>query len=98
MKDCRGKHGNSEDDEEYPCVKVYTTINAPMEDVCEYLSNEQHMAEYNDLVVAHRDLEDITPHSKICWSQCPQILFIRPRDFVTYCPQGRHRCPSFHQN
>ena len=43
------------------------------------------MAEYNDLVIAYRDLEDVSPQGKICWSQCPQILFIKPRDFVTYC-------------
>ena len=43
------------------------------------------MKEYNDLVVKHKDLEDISPHSKICWGQCPQILFIKPRDFVTFC-------------
>ncbi len=60
-------------------------MNAPIEDVCDYLSQESHMEEYNDLVVAYRDLEDITPHSKITWSQCPQILFIKPRDFVTFC-------------
>jgi hypothetical protein len=30
-------------------------------------------------------LEEITPHSKICWAQSPQILFIKPRDFVTFC-------------
>jgi len=76
MKDSRGKYAKDEDIE-FPCLKVYTTIDAPIEDVCDYLSNENHMEEYNDLVVAHRDLEDITPHGKICWSQCPQILFIK---------------------
>ena len=43
------------------------------------------MKDYNDLVIKYRDLEDLSPHSKICWSQCPQILFIKPRDFVTFC-------------
>lgn len=84
MKDSRGKYAKN-DGAEFPCIKCFTTIDAPMEDVCDYLSNENHMEEYNDLVVAHRDLEDISPHGKICWSQCPQILFIKPRDFVTYC-------------
>lgn len=84
MKDSRGKHAKDED-EEFPCIKVYTTFDAPIENVCDYLSNANHMGEYNDLVVAHRDLEDITPHGKICWSLCPKILFIKPRDFVTYC-------------
>ena len=76
MKDSRGKYAKN-DGAEFPCIKCFTTIDAPMEDVCDYLSNENHMEEYNDLVVAHRDLEDISPHGKICWSQCPQILFIK---------------------
>lgn len=93
MKDSRGPHARPSNDDgssggnhdEFPCVKVFASIDAPIEDVCEYLSQESHMEEYNDLVIAHRDLEEVTPHSKICWSQCPQILFIKPRDFVTYC-------------
>lgn len=85
LKDSRGKHATLEENQEYPCIKCYTTLDAPIEEVCEYLSQEAHMPEYNDLVVAYRDLEDITPSSKITWSQCPQILFIKPRDFVTYC-------------
>lgn len=72
-------------DSEYPCIKCYGTLNAPIEDVCDYLSKESNMVEYNDLIVAYKDLENITPQSKICWSQCPQILFIKPRDFVTFC-------------
>jgi hypothetical protein len=76
MKDSRGEHAKDED-EEFPCIKVYTTFDAPIENVCDYLSNANHMGEYNDLVVAHRDLEDITPHGKICWSLCPKILFIK---------------------
>jgi len=86
MKDSRNESSkNANDETEYPCIKCYATINAPLENVCEYLSQECHMAEYNDLVVAYRDMESITPQSKICWSQCPQILFIKPRDFVTFC-------------
>ena len=49
------------------------------------IHDESKIIEYNDLVISHRDLEDITPYSKICWSQCPQILFIKSRDFCTYC-------------
>lgn len=85
MKDSRGKHSNPNNDQEFPCIKVFASINAPLEDVCDYLSQEEHMTDYNDLVIAHKDLENITPHSKICWSQCPPILFIKPRDFVTFC-------------
>lgn len=70
---------------EYPCIKCYATLNAPIDQVCDFLSKESNMPEYNDLVIAYRDLENITPQSKICWSQCPQILFIKPRDFVTFC-------------
>jgi hypothetical protein len=85
MKDSRGKHSNPNSDQEFPCIKVFASINSPIEDVCDYLSQEEHMSEYNDLVIAHKDLENITPHSKICWSQSPPILFIKPRDFVTFC-------------
>eukprot|EP00540_Astrosyne_radiata_P006952 CAMPEP_0116857338 /NCGR_PEP_ID=MMETSP0418-20121206/20488_1 /TAXON_ID=1158023 /ORGANISM="Astrosyne radiata, Strain 13vi08-1A" /LENGTH=459 /DNA_ID=CAMNT_0004490991 /DNA_START=13 /DNA_END=1392 /DNA_ORIENTATION=+ len=85
MKDSRGKHANPNDDNVYPCLKLYSTIDAPMEHVCSYLSDENRMQEYNDLVVKHRDLEDVSASSKICWGQTPQILFIKPRDFVTFC-------------
>jgi hypothetical protein len=35
------------------------------------------------LIIA--DLETISSSSKICWGQTPQILFLKPKDFVTYC-------------
>jgi len=85
MKDSRGEEASPNDEEEYPCIKVFATINAPLEDVCEYLSQEDHLPDYNDLVVKHRDVEEISPHSKITWGQTPKILFIQPRDFVTFC-------------
>jgi len=86
MKDSRGRFSKPDDDEkEYPCLKCFATINAPLDDVCTYLSQEIRIQEYNDLIEGNRDLEEITPHSKICWSQCPQILFVKPRDFVTFC-------------
>lgn len=85
LPDPRGKKTDPTDDKEYPCIRCYTTIDAPLEHVCQYLSDEEHMKDYNDLVIKHRDLEDVSPHSKICWGQCPQILFIKPRDFVTFC-------------
>uniref|UniRef100_A0A7S3PYH9 START domain-containing protein n=1 Tax=Chaetoceros debilis TaxID=122233 RepID=A0A7S3PYH9_9STRA len=88
LKDSRGNDASQVDedkDREYPCIKCYSTFDAPFEEVCEYLSQETHMSDYNHLVVDHRDLENITPHSKITWSQCPQILFVKPRDFVTFC-------------
>lgn len=85
MRDSRGSHANQRDEREYPCIKVYSTIDAPLDEVCVYLSQEKHVPEYNDIVVKHRDLEEIEPHSKICWGQTPKILFIKPRDLVTYC-------------
>lgn len=85
MTDSRGSQADPDDDKEYPCIKVYATIDAPIDDVCAYLAEEKRVGEYNDLVVQHRDLEEISSHSKICWGKCPQILFINPRDFVTFC-------------
>jgi len=84
LPDSRGTKA-SDPAKEYPCVKVHATISASMEDVCRYLSNPQHIAEYNDLVVEYSDLEEIAPHSKICYATCPQVLFIKPRSFVTFC-------------
>ena len=85
MKDSRGSHANPDDDREYPCIKCFSTIDAPLDIVCQYLSDERKMTEYNDLVVANKEVEEITPHSKICWGQTPAILFIQPRDFLTFC-------------
>jgi len=80
-----GNKNHRMDNREYPCIKVYSTIDAPLEDVCLYLSQEEHMEEYNDLIMAHKDVEEIAPHAKICWSQTPQILFVKPREFITFC-------------
>lgn len=85
MKDSRGDKADVNDSTEYPCIKCYSTIDAPLEDVCTYLSQESASSEYNDLVVKYKDVEDISPNAKICWSQSPQILFLKPRDFVTFC-------------
>jgi hypothetical protein len=85
MKDSRGSLANQEDNTEYPCIKVVTTIDAPIDTVCAYLSQESAFPEYNDVVTEYKDIEEITAHSKICWSQSPQILFLKPRDFVTFC-------------
>eukprot|EP00522_Entomoneis_paludosa_P002678 CAMPEP_0172472478 /NCGR_PEP_ID=MMETSP1065-20121228/68355_1 /TAXON_ID=265537 /ORGANISM="Amphiprora paludosa, Strain CCMP125" /LENGTH=560 /DNA_ID=CAMNT_0013230617 /DNA_START=114 /DNA_END=1796 /DNA_ORIENTATION=+ len=86
MKDPRGSgESNPNDDREYPCLKCAGTINAPIEVVCLYLSRERYLAEYNDLVETHKDLQEITPSSKVCLGQTPQILFIKPRSLITYC-------------
>ncbi len=85
MKDSRGEHASLSEDEEYPCLRVYATIDAPMEHVCAYMAQESRIKEYNDLIVSYKDLEEISPHSKIVWGLTPQVLFIKPRDFVTFC-------------
>jgi len=69
----------------YPCMKVISTVDAPYEHVCSYLSNPSHVSEYNDTVEHHKEVEDISPNSKICWSSCQQLLFLKPMDFVTFC-------------
>ena len=85
MKDSRGEKANKNDEMEYPCIKCFSVIDAPLEDVCTYLSQENASSDYNDLVVKYKDVEEISPNVKICWSQTPQILFLKPRDFVTMC-------------
>jgi hypothetical protein len=85
MKDSRGIHADPKYDEEYPCMKVYATLDAPIEKVCAYLADEKTLPEYNDLIEKHSDLDIISPHSKICWGQTPKILFIQPRNFITFC-------------
>jgi hypothetical protein len=85
MVDSRGDKATDDDDQEYPCIKLFATLDAPMEQVCDYLADASSVPDYNDIVVEHDDLEDLTPHSKICWGQSPQILFVKPRDFVTFC-------------
>jgi hypothetical protein len=79
MKDSRRKQADPNDDREYPCLKMFSTIDAPLEEVCLYLSQKEHMEEYNDVLLSHGDLEEITPHSKISWSQTYQVLFLKPR-------------------
>lgn len=76
---------SSVDDQEWPCIRMYSTIDAPVDEVSLYLSQADLLTDYNALVDDHKDLEEITPHSKICWGRTPQVLFVKPRDFVTYC-------------
>jgi len=85
MKDSRGPHADLKDEREYPCLKAYATIDATLDEVCAYLAQEQKMTDYNDLILRHVDVEEVSPHSKICWGQTYQILFIKPREFLTYC-------------
>lgn len=69
----------------YPCLKCHATIDAPLDRVCSFLANPNTIPLYNELVVDHSDVEEISPSSKITWTKCPKILFVKPRDFVTYC-------------
>jgi hypothetical protein len=85
MKDSRGDKAVKTDETEYPCIKCFSTIDAPLEDVCTYLSQESAAPEYNDVVVKYKDIEEIAPNAKICWSESPQILFLKPREFITFC-------------
>jgi hypothetical protein len=84
MKDSRRKQADPNDDREYPCLKMFSTIDAPLEEVCLYLSQKEHMEEYNDVLLRHGDLEEITPHSKISWSQTYQVLFLKPRTCTSF--------------
>lgn len=89
MQDSRGQShvtkGTTTDNQEWPCIRMYSTIEAPCHEVFLYLSQEQRATEYNQLLDQFKDLEDLSPHSKICWARSPQILFIKPRDFITFC-------------
>mmetsp|Transcript_50928 Transcript_50928/g.99643 ORF Transcript_50928/g.99643 Transcript_50928/m.99643 type:complete len:364 (+) Transcript_50928:65-1156(+) len=84
LPDSRGTHADASS-KLHPCMKVYAEIDAPFDLVCRYLSQEQRYKEYNSLLIDQKDVEELTPSSKICWSQTKKLLFIQPRDFVTYC-------------
>lgn len=84
MKDSRRKQADPNDDREYPCIKIFSTIDAPLDMVSLYLSQKEHMEEYNDVLFKHGDLEEITPHSKITWSQTYQVLFLKPRTCTSF--------------
>ena len=93
MKDSRGRSDITrqktehtfDENQEWPIIRMYSTIDAPVDQVSLYLSQADHLTDYNQLIEDHKDLEEITPHSKICWGQTPQVLFIKSRDFVTFC-------------
>ncbi len=69
----------------YPCLRCHSTIDAPLDRVCSFLANPDTVPLYNELIDDHRDVEVISPSSKITWCKVPKILFVKPRDFVTYC-------------
>ena len=69
----------------YPCLRCHSTIDAPLDRVCSFLANPDNAPLYNELIDDYRDVEVITPSSKITWCKVPKIMFVKPRDFVTYC-------------
>ena len=73
MKDSRGQYADPDDNQKHPCMKLVATINAPFEIVCRYLSDKERFREYNSLLVDQEDIETLTPHSKICWSQSKKL-------------------------
>jgi hypothetical protein len=74
MKDPRGRaHRECDGHQNHPCMKLVGTIDAPMHIVCRYLSQAHRYREYNSLLVNQRDLEELDPHSKICWSQTKKL-------------------------
>lgn len=94
MPDSRNDNGHvadypqdetSGEEQDFPCIKCYSTIDAPMDKVCSFLSNENTIPVYNELVEDYSDIEEITPHSKITWCKMPKVMFVKSRDFVTYC-------------
>jgi len=91
MTDPRGEKADKEDYTKHPCIKCHSIIDAPLELVCMYLSQQDASVNYNDVVDKFEDLEEISPDAKICYSSSPQILFVKPRDFVTFC---HHRWKS----
>ncbi len=85
MVDPRGEKADKEDQTKHPCIKCSSTIDAPLELVCTYLSQPEASPNYNDVVDNFKDLEEISPNAKITWASSPQILFVKPRDFITFC-------------
>ena len=73
MKDSREHHANPQDTKNHPCMKLYAVIDAPFHLVCRYLSQEHRYREYNSLLIDQKDIEELTPDSKICWSQTKKL-------------------------
>lgn len=73
MKDSREQHAEPGDDQKHPCMKLVATIDAPFSIVCRYISEKDRFREYNSLLIDQEDVEVLTPHSKICWSQSKKL-------------------------
>ncbi len=73
MKDSREQNADPSDNKNHPCMKLIATIDAPFPLVCRYLSEKDRFREYNSLLIDQEDVEVLTPHSKICWSQSKKL-------------------------
>lgn len=73
MQDSRGRNADPNDNQNHPCMKLVATIDAPFSIVCRYLSEKERFREYNSLLIDQEDVEILTPHSKICWSQTKKL-------------------------
>ena len=60
----------------YPCLRCHSIIDAPLGRVCSFLANPETVPLYNELIDDHRDVEVISPSSKITWCKVPKILFV----------------------
>lgn len=86
LKWMRDSREDATDSNIHPCMKLTSTIDAPLEVVCLYLSQQNRSREYNSLLVRQRVVQVLTPHSQICWGQSPQLCkFVRGRFKYGYC-------------
>lgn len=80
------RSGTKEEDTTlWPCLRIRSTIDAPLADVSNYLSQESHSSAYNVLLTDYRRLSTIGPQAQITMAQTPKILFVQPKTFLTFC-------------
>lgn len=88
MKDSREQNAEPGDNQKHPCMKLIATIDAPFPIVCRYLSEKDRFREYNSLLIDQEDVEILSPHSKICWSQSKKLckfVFVTMFRFALLC-------------
>ena len=86
MKDSRGPNADHKDVRKYPVMQVHANVDSPVELVCDYLSQGERIPEYNSDLMSpeYRDVEVLSPHSKIVATRTRQILVIKPRELITF--------------
>lgn len=84
MKDSREQNAEPGDNQKHPCMKLIATIDAPFPIVCRYLSEKDRFKEYNSLLIDQEDVEILSPHSKICWSQSKKLCKSNLDDIVRF--------------